>query len=89
MKGAGYIVSRWWWRRFHPVVRSGWMTTEAALRTRDYPKMGYGLALVGFGLLRGRKKARLIYRTSLDVGQGATVRVMQGRKPIGETSPIP
>ncbi|MEN8233858.1 MAG: hypothetical protein ABFR89_02905 [Actinomycetota bacterium] len=63
------------------------MTTSAGLRKRNYPRAGYGVALIAFGLVMGRTKRR-IYKTSLDVEQGATIRVMKGRKPIGETAPI-
>lgn len=88
MNRFGGVISRWLFRRFHPSVRAGWLTANAGLQKRNYPRAGYGLGLIAFGLLVGRSKRR-IYKTSIDVEQGVTIRVLQGRKPIGETAPIP
>ncbi|MEA2011314.1 MAG: hypothetical protein U9N78_11470 [Actinomycetota bacterium] len=53
------------------------------------PRLGLGLALMAFGLVKGRNNRRLIYKTSIDVDQGTTIRVMRGRRPLAETTPIP
>jgi len=47
-----------------------------------------GLAVMAIGLAKGRSSRRLIYKTSIDVGEGTTIRVMRGRRSIAETAPI-
>jgi hypothetical protein len=81
------MIRRWWFRRFHRTVRIGWATASHARQDLDVTRFGIGLALIGYGLMKGRKSRRLIYKTSIDVGEGATIRVMQGRRPIAETTP--
>lgn len=88
MKRLGGVISRWVFRRFHPSVRVGWLAANAGLQKRDYPRAGYGLGLIAFGLLIGRSRRR-IYKTSIDTDEGVTIRVLRGRKPIAETAPIP
>lgn len=87
MRRLKYIISRWWWSRFDPFVRMGWMTTDSALKKRDYRRAWLGVALVVLGLVRRRSRRKLIYKTSIDVDEGTTIRVFQGRRPIAETAP--
>lgn len=89
MKRLGYAVRHWWFRRFHRSVRFGWMAASSGMKSNDVPRLGLGLALMAFGLVKGRNNRRLIYKTSIDVDQGATIRVMRGRRPLAETTPIP
>ncbi|MEA3510130.1 MAG: hypothetical protein U9R51_01725 [Actinomycetota bacterium] len=88
MNSLGYAMRRWWFKRFHRTVRIGWAITTTATKSNDVPKLGLGLAMIGFGLVKGRSNRRLIYKTSIDVEQGTTIRVMRGRRPIAETAPI-
>ncbi|MFV9672155.1 MAG: hypothetical protein ACNYZH_02920 [Acidimicrobiia bacterium] len=88
MNALGYATRRWWFRRFHRSVRIGWIAASTAAKNKDVPRLGLGLAMIGYGLVKGRNSRRLIYKTSIDVEQGTTVRVMRGRRPIAETTPI-
>jgi hypothetical protein len=88
MKGLGYAVRHWWFKRFHRSVRFGWLAVSSGVKSKDTPRLGIGLAVIAFGLVRGRNR-RLIYKASIDVDQGATIRVMRGRRPIAETTPVP
>jgi hypothetical protein len=88
MKGLGYAVRHWWFKRFHRSVRFGWLAVSSGVKSNDMPRLGIGLALIAFGLVKGRNR-RLIYKASIDVDQGATIRVMRGRRPIAETTPVP
>jgi hypothetical protein len=88
MKGLGYAVRYWWLRRFPRSVRFGWIAVSSGVKSNDMPRLGIGLAVIAFGLVRGRNR-RLIYKASIDVDQGATIRVMRGRRPIAETTPVP
>ena len=89
MSSLGYAIRRWWFKRFfHRSVRMGWVTARTAAKNNDVPRMGLGLAMIGYGLVKGRSSRRLVYKTSIDVEQGTTIRVMRGRRPIAETTPI-
>lgn len=85
----GYAVRNWWFKRFHRTVRIGWVATNYAVRNTNVSWLGVGVALMGYGLMKGRDERRLIYKTSIDVDQGTTIRVMRGRHPIAETAPLP
>ena len=89
MKGFGYVVRRWWFKRFHRSVRFGWAAVNSGAKNNDLQRLGLGLAVMSYGLVKGRSNRRLIYKTSIDVDQGTTIRVMRGRHPIAETTPIP
>ncbi len=88
MMDLGSLVRNWWFGRFHRSVRFGWVLASHAARTRDLPRLGIGVTLVGYGLMKGRSERRRIYKTSIDVDQGMTIRVMRGRHPIAETAPL-
>ena len=89
MKGLGYAIRRWWFRRFHKTVRIGWITANQAYKSNDLSRLGIGVGLIAYGLVKGRSERRLVYKTSIDAGQGTTIRVMRGRHPIAETAPLP
>ena len=90
MSAFGTALSHWWFSRFHRTVRFGWIATNQAVRNYDMPRLGMGLVLLAYGLGKGRGKGRrLIYKTSIDVDQGTTIRVMRGRRPIAEIPPTP
>lgn len=88
MSTFGTVLRHWWFNRFHRTVRIGWIAANQAVRNQDVPRLGIGLALMAYGLRRGRGNGRrLIYKTSIDVDQGTTIRVMRGRRPIAEIPP--
>lgn len=81
----GRIAGRWVWKKFNRTVRLG----VAVLRSDDQQhRVAMGAALIAFGLMKGRSGPKLIYKTSIDVGEGMTIRVMQGRRPIADTAPL-
>ncbi len=89
MTGLRYAFRHWWFQRFHRSVRFGWIAVNSAVKSNDVQRLGLGLGLMAYGLAKGRSDRRLIYKTSIDVDQGTTIRVMRGRHPIAETTPIP
>ncbi len=89
MKHLGPYFQRRFFARFNPAVRVGWEAANSGSRNADMSRVSMGLALMGYGLMRGRSSRKLIYKTSIDVGQGTTIRVMRGRHPIAETAPLP
>lgn len=80
MTGLGYIIQRWWNRKFPLLI--GTLKARAALRDDDYARFAVGLALVAFGLFQKRRAPKLIYSTSIDTDQSFAVRVVKGRRPI-------
>ena len=88
MKHLGMLVQRRLFARFNPAVHVGWTAASSGRQNADMSRVGLGLALIMYGLIRGRGARKLIYRTSIDVGQGTTIRVRQGRRPVAETAPI-
>jgi len=89
MTGLRHAFRHWWFRRFHWSVRFGWIAVNTAVKSNDVQRLGLGLGVMAYGLAKGRSDRRLIYKTSIDVDQGTTIRVMRGRHPIAETTPIP
>lgn len=65
------------------------MAASHGAKNNEIQRLGLGLALMGYGLAKGKSDRRLIYKTSIDVDQGTTIRVMRGRHPIAETAPLP
>jgi len=88
MSRLPYIVRRRFFSLFHRTVRWGWAAVASGSRNTDMSRLGFGLILIGYGLVKGRSRRKLIYKTSIDVGEGTTIRVRQGRRPIAETAPI-
>ena len=65
------------------------MAASHGAKNNEIQRLGLGLALMGYGLVKGKRDRHVIYKTSIDVDQGTTIRVMRGRHPIAETAPLP
>jgi hypothetical protein len=89
MNHLGHHIRHRFFSLFNPAVKTGWDALNSGRRNVDVPRVSIGLAFIGYGLLRGRRPRKLIYKTSIDAGQGTTIRVMRGRHPIAETAPLP
>lgn len=79
---AGYAVRRWWWAKWHPFVRAGWIVTRtnpAGSNTQSY--LGLGLIAAGL-ILRSRKPLRL-YSANVPAGQEVRIRVVRNGRTIG------
>ena len=73
-----FLVRRWWWKRFHPLVRVGWMTATAG-RRRPPAQTAIGLGLMGAGVvLRRTRSNEPIYTHVVDPGQMVHIRVYRG-----------
>lgn len=88
MSEIGHYLRRRWLRRRHRLVRIGWLAASYARRSDNVRGVGMGLAVMAIGLAKGRSSRRLIYKTSIDAGQGTTIVVKRGRRPLGRTAPI-
>lgn len=88
MSELGPYLRRRMLRRRHRLVRIGWVAATYAKRNDSMAGLGIGLGMIALGLLKGNKAAKPIYKTSIDVGQGATIVVKQGKRPIARTAPI-
>ena len=70
-------------------VRRGWVIARRASRDHDALRVAFGLALMGYGYAQKRNAPHLIYKASIDVDQGMSIRILRGRRPIAETGPLP
>ncbi len=84
MSGAAFFIKRWWYRKFPPLVRMGIGSARTAARDYDVPRLALSLAVAAYGYSKKRGAPRRIYSTSIDTNESVTIRVMRGRKPIGE-----
>jgi len=84
MIGLGSFIRRWWYRKFHPLLRVGTKNARTALRENDYPRFALSLAVAAYGLSKKRSAPKLIYSTSIDTDQSFGIRVLRGRRPITE-----
>jgi hypothetical protein len=82
MIGLGYIVRRWWYRRYPPLVRIGTKNARAALDEGNFRRFALALAVAAYGYSQKKRAPKLIYSTSIDTDQSFAVRVMKGRRPI-------
>ncbi len=72
------MLRRLWWRRFHLLVRVGWMTaTSGKKRTVTQTAIGLGMMSAGFYLRRSRKTSP-VYTHTLDPGKTVRIRVYRG-----------
>ncbi len=84
MSGVAFFIKRWWYRKFHPLFRLGLGSARTAARDYDVPRIALGAAMMAYGYSKKRSAPRRIYSTSIDTNESVTIRVMRGRKPIGE-----
>jgi len=84
MNGVSFFLRRWWYRKVPELVRFGMSNAQTAAKTNDLPRLGFALAAVAYGANRKRNRPKLVYSTSIDTDQSVMIRVMRGRRPIGE-----
>jgi len=79
-----FVLRSWAWKRFHPLVRIGWITATAG-RTRPATQTAIGLGLMGAGLLLRRShRSQPIYTHVSEPGETVRIRVFQGAHAVGE-----
>ena len=76
-----YTVKRWWWSKWHPIVRVGWVVTR--VNPRGSRSQSYlGLALIGTGLVLRSRKSLLLYKDTVPAGQEIRIRVFEGGREL-------
>lgn len=79
-----YMVRSWWWKRFHPVTRAGWITATAGRsRSTSQTILGIGLVAAGF-ILRKSQRTTAVYRGTIEPGSGTMIRVYRGKTVIAD-----
>lgn len=72
---VGFLIRRWWWRKWHPAVRVGWIVARrntSGSRTQTV----LGIMLIGAGLLQQKtRRSQLVYATDLRAGREVRVRL--------------
>jgi hypothetical protein len=67
---------RWWWARWHPLVRMGWNTLQSSSRGANVQTL-FGGVLIGLGLImRSRRRDRL-YADVVPEGGEFRIRVVE------------
>jgi len=89
MSTLGGITRHWFLQRMDPTIRIGGMVLYNGLKRQDRLSAGLGASVLLYRVARRRRVKRLIYKTSLNVGQGTNIRVKRGRRVIAETTPLP
>lgn len=79
MIAFNYTVKRWWWRKWPPLVRVGWLVSRNA-KTSVGTAMGLGL--IAAALAFRPRKAVKIYNAKVPDGEMIAVRVLQNGRPI-------
>ncbi|MGI9529199.1 MAG: hypothetical protein ACR2NG_05760 [Acidimicrobiia bacterium] len=74
-----FAIRRWWWRKWHPLVRVGWIVSQ-----RSVTGLGtaVGVGLIGFGLMARSRKTLHLYNTTIPAGEEITIRVVQNGRTI-------
>ena len=83
------IRRHWFLGRIDRRTRKGGIALYHGLKQQNRLRAGMGASILLYGLLQRRRAKRLIYATSLNVDQGMTIRVKQGRRVIAESTPLP
>ena len=75
-ESAQYLVRRWWWKRFSPIVRVGWIVTKSN-GSGEAVQTGIGLGLIALGLLVKKRKRTVLYRTTVPTDGAVKVKVVR------------
>ena len=84
MSDVAYLIRHRWWRRFHPLVRIGWIAMTAGKR-RPVTQTAIGLGLMGAGvMLRRTRNNEPIYTHLVGPGKTVRIRVYRGENAASE-----
>lgn len=76
-----FRVQRLFWRRFHPLVRAGFLVVSGeGARVQFIRRIGYGMVLTG--LMMGKRKKVLLYSTKVPADHSVRVRVVRNGRTI-------
>ena len=67
-----FVVRRWWWRKWNPAVRVGWMITRSGPGGQVQTMAGLGL--IAIGLILRSQRSRHLYTAKIDVGRAIAIR---------------
>ena len=76
-----FRIRRWWWRRFHVLVRVGTYVTSK--RSDDRPNLGWvGLLIIAAGLALGKSRRKLLYASTINHDGEIRVRVVKNGRTV-------
>lgn len=67
-----FLVRRWWWAKWHPAVRVGWIVTRnngSGSQTQTI----IGLGLIAAGLVLRSKRRQHLYTTKVDTARSVAI----------------
>lgn len=69
-----FLIRRWWWRKWHPAVRIGWLVTRMNTSGSRAQTL-LGVMLIAAGLLQRSRRTRKVYSADLRPGREIRVRL--------------
>jgi hypothetical protein len=70
------LAIRWWWSRWHPLVRVGWNTLQTSSRGANVQTL-FGGSLIAAGLvIRARRRNERLLSTIVPAGGEYRIRVV-------------
>ena len=82
MNAFSFTVKRWWWRKWPPMVRVGWMVSRNA-RTNVGTAVGVGMIATAL-VFKQRRPVRLS-STTIPEGEFVYIRVVQNGRTIARS----
>ncbi|MDJ0790884.1 MAG: hypothetical protein QNJ71_03215 [Acidimicrobiia bacterium] len=74
-------LSRPFWRRFHPLVRFGWLVFRGeGARNTTVRRIGFTLIVAGLAI--GRQRKKLLYAATVPADRSVRVRVVRDGRTI-------
>lgn len=74
---VGFLARRWWWAKWHPAVRLGWIVTRGN-RSGSPTQTAMGLGLIALGVILRSRRSLHLYSTTIDAGRTVAVRNVSG-----------
>jgi hypothetical protein len=69
-----FTLKRWWWRKWSPFVRVGWLVSSNA---RTGMGRALGLGLIVAALILKARPAQKLYSAKIPEGESIAIRVVQ------------
>jgi len=75
-----FTLKRWWWRKWSPFVRVGWLVSSNANTVMG---RALGLGLIVAALVLKPRPAQKLYSARIPEGESIAIRVVQNGRTIG------
>lgn len=80
MHSLKWTVKAWWWKKWHPLVRIGWLVSR---RWTSGFGPAVGVGLIGAGLVFRSRKTIHLFNATIPAGEEVTIRVVRNGRTVG------